>query len=153
MKGKAPIPGTKLRHCSHVADPSQKATAIILSEQGWTDTPPHPWWPFPSPLTFLEDCSLLLPTSSGSVDSRGRGRSVEEPVAALLTRSRVQNIPNRAAALPRALGEDLCPQSASSRHKRMHSCSEKLAGQEIVRLPCKQTKCPEDNVCPLLVSG
>lgn len=95
---------------------------------------------------LLGDCSVLLLFFSGPVEDGGRGRRVGEPATASLTCNPVQNVSKHAPALPGDLGEDLCPQSASSRHKRMHSCSEKLTGQEIVRLSYKQTKGPEDNV-------
>lgn len=47
---------------------------------------------------------------------------------------------------PEISGKSFCAQSASSRHKRTHSCSEKFTGQEIVGLPCKQTEGPEAGV-------
>lgn len=137
-----------------MAGPSQKATAFIFSlaavEQGWTDTPTTTRGGPSLPINcLLGGCSVLLPFFSGPVDDGGRSRRVEEPVTALLTHNPVQNVSKHATALPGDLGEDLCPQLASlasSRHKRMHSCSEKLTGQEIVRLPYKQTKGPDDNV-------
>lgn len=54
MKAKALIPGAKLRHISVMADPSQKATAFIFFEQGWTDTPSPPMVAFPFAINFPE---------------------------------------------------------------------------------------------------
>lgn len=50
LKGKAPIPGTKLRYSSPMADPSQKATDF--SEQGWTDSTTPPMVAFPFTINF-----------------------------------------------------------------------------------------------------
>lgn len=121
-----------------MASPSQKATAFIFSlradKQGWTDTSPPSMVALPHLMSFV-GASVLLSLFSGPVEDGGRGRSVEEPVTASVTCNPVENISKHARAVPGDLGEDLCPQSASSRHKRMHSCSETITGQEIVRLP------------------
>lgn len=126
MKGQSAQPRDKAQvRLSHGRSISEGHSLHLLpgrqTNKAGLTLPSHPWWPFPIKC-HLWGCSVLLPFFSGPAEDGGRGRRVD---TASLTRNPVQNISKDATALPGDLEEDLCPQSGSSRHKRMHSCSEK----------------------------